>query len=87
MLKRLFGFLLITFFVLILGLFEGNIVSASQKPLEKPVKIVVDSYHSHNFINIPSDADMYNYHNVYGFRHLFRCLADWGSTNCRCENI
>ncbi len=46
MLKRLFGFLLITFFVLILGLFEGNIVSASQKPLEKPVKIVVDSYHS-----------------------------------------
>ena len=46
MLKRVFRFLLITFFVLILGLFEGNIVSASQKPLEKPVKIVVDSYHS-----------------------------------------
>ena len=80
MLKRVFGFLLITFFVLILGVFEGNVVSASQKPLEKPIKIVVDSYHSHNFINIPSDADMYNYHNVYGFRHLFRYLESRGAT-------
>lgn len=78
MLKRVqrLLFLIVTaaFFMII----HGRTVIAFSQTLQQPLRIVVDSYHSHNFINLPPNADLYDYHHLYGFRHLFGYLESRG---------
>ena len=51
---------------------------ANASSSKNTIRIVVDSYHSHNFINLSKDADIYDYHYLYGFRYLFDYLKSRG---------
>lgn len=74
MFKKVLHLLLLIFAVAFFMIIQGRTVIATPQKLQQPLKIVVDSYHSHNFINLPPNADIYDYHHLYGFRHLFRYL-------------
>ncbi|MGL5206703.1 MAG: DUF4350 domain-containing protein [Acidaminococcaceae bacterium] len=78
--KKILRLFLFMFMFALLVITQETFISASPKTLQQPLKIVVDSYHSHNFINLPPDANLYDYHHLYGFRHLFRYLESRGVT-------
>lgn len=67
-------------FSIMLPMDRCSVVSAASPELQSNSHIVIDSYHSHNYINLPPDADMYDYHNGNGYRHLFNYLA-WRGAN------
>ena len=78
--KKILRLFLFMFMFALLVITQETFIFASPKTLQQPLKIVVDSYHSHNFINLPPDANLYDYHHLYGFRHLFRYLESRGVT-------
>ena len=78
--KKILRSFLFMFMFALLVITQETFIFASPKTLQQPLKIVVDSYHSHNFINLPPDANLYDYHHLYGFRHLFRYLESRGVT-------
>ena len=80
MVKRVLQLLLLIFTTAFFMTIQGRTVIASPQKLQQPLAIIVDSYHSHNFINLPPDANLYDYHHLYGYRHLFRYLESRGVT-------
>ena len=74
-------------FSIILPIHRCSVVSAAPSQIQSNSHIVVDSYHSHNYINLPPDADMYDYHNGNGYRHLFNYLAWRGANVQECERV
>ncbi|MGE4589985.1 MAG: DUF4350 domain-containing protein [Acidaminococcaceae bacterium] len=78
MLKKVILFPLLAFLLLLAEYCGISQTFANASSSKNTIKIVVDSYHSHNFINLPPDVNLYDYHYLYGFRHLFRYLESRG---------
>lgn len=62
----------------LVGLAGALVTSSRVEAQENPTRVLVDSIHAHNALQVPADVDAYAYHSAYGYRKAFDYLRSRG---------